>query len=278
MHRFLPLMAALALTPLTFAVHPAQAQAPAQVAAADPALGPVLAHERRADDRDRDEFRHPAETLAFFQVRPGMTVVDFTPGGGWWTRVLVPYLGESGQYIAVNPAVDASSPMARYYGNTATTFPPRAAEWTGVPASRILAHNTDGIPNELNGTVDRVLMFRAMHNLFRGGMVHRELTAIHNLLKPDGLLGIEQHRAKADAPYSYTNGSKGYMREKDIVALVEAHGFDLVGKSEVNANPKDPADHAEGVWELPPNLRTKREELKDIGESDRMTLLFRKRA
>jgi predicted methyltransferase len=275
MRILLPLLACLA--PLPLAAVPA-AMAQTEAAQADPALEPILAHPRRADDRDRDEFRHPAETLAFMQVRPGMTVVDYTPGGGWWTRVLVPYLGESGRYIALNPAVGQESPMARYYANTATTFPPRATEWTGVPADRIGAYNTDGVPEDLNGTVDRVLMFRAMHNLFRSGMLHRELTAIRALLKPDGLLGIEQHRAAPDAPAAYTDGSKGYLREQDVIGLVEAHGFELVGKSEINANPKDSADHPEGVWELPPNLRTKREELKTIGESDRMTLLFRKRA
>jgi predicted methyltransferase len=276
MRILLPLLACLAPLPLAAAVPAAMAQT--EAAQADPALEPILAHPRRADDRDRDEFRHPAETLAFMQVRPGMTVVDYTPGGGWWTRVLVPYLGESGRYIALNPAVGQESPMARYYANTATTFPPRATEWTGVPADRIGAYNTDGVPEDLNGTVDRVLMFRAMHNLFRSGMLHRELTAIRALLKPDGLLGIEQHRAAPDAPAAYTDGSKGYLREQDVIGLVEAHGFELVGKSEINANPKDSADHTEGVWELPPNLRTKREELKTIGESDRMTLLFRKRA
>jgi predicted methyltransferase len=275
MRILLPLLACLAPLPLAAAVPAAMAQT--EAAQADPALEPILAHPRRADDRDRDEFRHPAETLAFMQVRPGMTVVDYTPGGGWWTRVLVPYLGESGRYIALNPAVGQESPMARYYANTATTFPPRATEWTGVPADRIGAY-TDGVPEDLNGTVDLVLMFRAMHNLFRSGMLHRELTAIRALLKPDGLLGIEQHRAAPDAPAAYTDGSKGYLREQDVIGLVEAHGFELVGKSEINANPKDSADHPEGVWELPPNLRTKREELKTIGESDRMTLLFRKRA
>lgn len=270
----LPLLACLAPVPIAGA---ALTLAPAAAAQTAEPIAPVLAHQRRAADRDRDEWRHPAETLAFFRVRPGMTVVDFTPGGGWWTRVLVPYLGESGRYIGLNPAVPAGSPMAQYYGNTATTFPPKAAEWTGVPASRILAYNTDGVPPELKGQVDRVLVFRAMHNLFRTGMLHGELTAIHALLKPDGMLGIEQHRAKASAPAAYTNGSRGYMREKDVIALVEAYGFELVGKSEVNANAKDPANHPEGVWELPPNSRTKREELKTIGESDRMTLLFRKR-
>lgn len=258
--------------------HAAQAKA---APAANPALAAVLADPRRAEDRGRDAWRHPAETLAFFRVEPGMTVVDYTPGGGWWTRVLVPYLGEKGRYIGLNPDVSNNPQMQRYYANTAQTFPPKAAEWTGVPATRVAGYNTDGLPASLNGTVDRVLIFRAMHNLKRSGMLPRELTAVRGLLKPDGLLGIEQHRAKADAPDAYVDGSKGYLREKDLIALVEAQGFELVGKSEVNANPHDSADHAEGVWTLPPTLRGAAEadkaRLTAIGESDRMTLLFRKR-
>jgi predicted methyltransferase len=100
---------------------------------------------------------------------------------------------------------------------------------------------------------------------------------VHRLLKPDGLFGIEQHRAKAGAPDAYVDGSKGYLRQTDVIRMIEAHGFTLVGASEINANPADTADHPQGVWELPPSLRTKREELKAVGESDRMTLLFRKR-
>jgi predicted methyltransferase len=103
---------------------------------------------------------------------------------------------------------------------------------------------------------------------------------MRDLLKPDGLLGIEQHRAKADAPYSYTNGSKGYMRETDIINFMEIHGFELVAKSEVNANPKDSANWPDGVWTLPPALRLKdvdRAKYEAIGETDRMTLLFKKR-
>ena len=254
------------------------AAGPALSSAASAALGPMLADARRNDDRARDQWRHPVETLAFFQVEPGMSVVDFMPSSGWWTRILLPYLAGQGRYIGLNPDVHNGSPqLQQYFGNMAQNFPPRAAQWTGAPAASILAYNTDGLPAEMNGTIDRVLIFREMHNLHRNGMMYRELTAARALLKPDGLLGIEQHRAKADAPASYTDGNKGYMRERDIIALVEAHGFELVAKSEVNANPADPANHPAGVWELPPNLRTKREELKAIGESDRMTLLFRKR-
>ena len=223
----------------------------------------------------------PAQTLAFFQVRPGMTVVDYMPSGGWWTRILVPYLGE-GKYIGLNPDVrSAPGPLQQNFGSMAATFPAKAAEWTGASAATVRAFNTDGLPTELNGTVDRVLIFRELHNLWRMNMLHRELTAVRRLLKDDGLLGIEQHRARANAPASYTDGNKGYLREKDVIALVEAHGFQLAGKSEINANPRDPANHSGGVWMLPPNYRgieeANRASLTAIGESDRMTLLFRKR-
>lgn len=284
MRKFLSLIACFAVAAPAVAQHSHEhGQEPAAAASAkgDSALAEVLAHPRRNADRARDQWRHPAETLAFFRVEPGMTVVDYMPSGGWYTRVLVPYLGEKGRYIGLNPDVRNASPqMQQNFGNMAQTFPAKAAEWAGVPAGRILAFNTDGLPAELNGTVDHALIFREMHNLQRNGMVHRELTAIRVLLKDDGLLGIVQHRAKPDAPAAYTDGSKGYMREKDVIGLVEAHGFELVAKSEINANPADPADHPAGVWTLPPNLR---EGEKDkarylaIGESDRMTLLFRKR-
>ena len=247
-------------------------------AAATSALEAVLAHPRREADRARDAARKPAETLAFFKVKPGMTVVDVIPGGGWYTRILAPLLAGNGRYIALNPDVARANEQARkYLGDLAATFPAKAAEWTGQPASAMLAYNSDGLPASLDGTVDRVLIFREMHNLHRMGLMHNELTTYRRLLRPDGLIGIEQHRAPRTAPASYTDGNKGYMREKDIVALMDLYGFELIAQSDVNANPRDTANYPEGVWELPPALRTKREELKAVGESDRMTLLFRKR-
>jgi predicted methyltransferase len=116
--------------------------------------------------------------------------------------------------------------------------------------------------------------------MLSGGWLYPDLLAIRSLLKPDGMLGIVQHRAKSDAPADYANGNMGYLREKDVIALVEALGFELVGKSEINANPKDPANHPDGVWSLPPTYALgdkNRAVFAAIGESDRMTLLFRKR-
>lgn len=278
-------IAAIALAAMLGAASPAiaahhavkEVQEPA-VAAVDPALLDVLADARRDDDRARDAYRHPAETLTFFGVKLGMTVVDYMPSRGWYTRVLAPYLADTGHYIGLNPDVRAASEkLKNYFGDLAASFPEKAAGWSGQPANAIAAYNTDILPEEMNGTVDRVLIFREMHNLHRFGFLYRELTAMRGLLKDDGLLGVVQHRAKPDASATYTDGHKGYLREGDVIGLIEAHGFELVGKSEINANPADSADYSEGVWELPPVQRTKRAELAPIGESDRMTLLFRKR-
>ncbi len=116
-----------------------------------------------------------------------------------------------------------------------------------------------------------------LHNLNRWNSADVELKGMRALLKDDGLLGVVQHRAKEDAPTSYADGDKGYLRQEDAIKLIEAQGFELVGQSEINANPMDSADHERGVWELPPVLATKDEAKKAIGESDRMTLIFRKR-
>jgi predicted methyltransferase len=247
------------------------------------ALAVVLADSRRDQDRVRDQYRHPRETISFFKIKPGQTVVDYMPSGGWWTRVLVPYLGEKGRYIGLNPDVRTTSERFRQMmANLGDTLPAQAAGWTGVPAERIAAYNTDTLPDSLKGKVDRVLIFREMHNLWRMDLLRREMAAVRSLLKDDGLLGIEQHRARDKASADYTDGNKGYLREKDVIALVEASGFALVGKSEINRNPRDPANHPDGVWMLPPNLRgattdADKARMVAIGESDRMTLLFRKR-
>lgn len=239
----------------------------------------ALANPRREADRARDRYRNPAETLAFFQVKPGMTVIDYMPATGWYTRILAPYLGSDGHYIGLNPAVPDGAPegLAAYLGGLGEKFPAAAAAWN-LGGVKVEAFNTNELGGDRDATVDRVLIFREMHNLHRNGLLHDELNRLHDLLRPGGMLGIVQHRAKQWAAADYTDGSKGYMRQQDVIGLVEAHGFDLVATSEINANVLDTADHPAGVWELLPMLRTDREDLKAIGESDRMTLLFRKRS
>ena len=263
------------------AVPAAVIAAPEAPGASGSPMATVLADPRRDKDRVRDAFRHPAETLDFFGIKPGMTVADYMPSGGWYTRVLVPYLGDKGTYIGIGPGLaTASAETKTRLAEFTSGFPVKAAGWTSAPASRIPAFLLDAIPAERKGTVDRVIIMREVHNMWPDNLLYNDLAAIRSLLKDDGLLGIEEHRAKADAPAAYTLGTMGYMREADVIALVEAHGFRLVGKSEVNANAKDSANWPDGVWTLPPSLTLKdkdREKYVAIGESDRMTLLFAKR-
>jgi predicted methyltransferase len=243
------------------------------------AMSGAINHPTRKDDRARDAFRHPADTLAFWQIAPDMKVGEYAPGGQWFSRLLGHYLGGQGQLVGLffSTSIAPDAAAQERLRAAAAKFPADVAGFTGLPAGRFTAYTLDAVPEAQKGTFDRIIVPRMMHNLYQRGIADTELLAMHALLKDGGMLGIEQHRAKADAPFSYANGTKGYMREKDVIGLVEAMGFELVGTSEINANPRDAANHPEGVWEMPPTLRTKREDLKGLGESDRMTLLFRKR-
>ncbi len=260
---------------------PAAADHHAEMAA--PSLEDVLAHERRDGDRARDQYRHPAETLAFFRVEPTMTVAEFAPGGGWYTRVLAPWIVPQGKYIAFEE--DSSG----------GTYPNRAAEvrakgWTerftadhsqalGVPSDKITAFEIDEMPEGIAGTVDRALIIRSMHGLANGNSADDVLDAVRKMLKKDGLVGVVQHRAPAKASFDDYSPAPGYMKTEQVVAIFKANGFELVQSSEINANPADPANWPGGVWTLPPVLRygeENRAKYLEIGESDRMTLLFRK--
>ncbi|WFL78299.1 hypothetical protein P7228_04335 [Altererythrobacter arenosus] len=246
------------------------------------ALEAAVAADWRGEDRERDQYRHPVETIEFFQIKPGMTVVDYVPPPGWYTKILVPYLGSKGTYVATIRTFEGGSPEGQARQRVFPEVFPRLTredmEKNSIEnAAKIEGLNTIYIPEEMHGTADRVLVFRMMHNLHRWGLVPEELSNFRKLLKNDGMLGIVQHRARADAPYSYADGNNGYMRQEDVIKLVEAHGFELVASSEINANPKDTADHEGGVWQIPPRWASQDEAKKAIGESDRMTLLFKKR-
>lgn len=249
-----------------------------------PSLAEVLAADFRADDAPRDQYRNPSETLAFFRIEPAMRVVEYGPGGGWYTRVLAPWIAPTGTYMALNAD---SGPMPTAQGSEisramswAERFPTQAAAQTGVDAAQIIAFESDEIPDDIVGTADRILVFRSLHGMLNSNTADRELRAMRTLLADDGMIGVVQHRAPEDASYADSNGSRGYLRQSDVIKLFELNGFELADSSEVNANPADPADWPAGVWTLPPSLSggdADRERLLAIGESDRMTLLFRKR-
>ncbi len=253
---------------------------------AGPGLDEVLAGDHRAEDRARDQYRRPAETLAFFGVEPNMTVAEFAPGGGWYTRVLAPYVTTDGKYVAFN--TDSSKGTYRDRAQEVRakgwteSFKSGLAGMTNVQASNVMAFEIDEMPEDVAGTVDRVLIFRSMHGLNIGNAADDVLKAARRMLKPDGMVGVVQHMAPEGASYDdYGARQRGYMRKQDVIAIFEANGFELASESDINRNPKDPANWEGGVWTLPPILATgeddpRRAEYLAIGESNRMTLLFKK--
>jgi predicted methyltransferase len=243
-------------------------------------LDRVLAGEHRSDaNRARDAWRHPKETLEFFGFRQDMTVMEIWPGGGgWYLEVLAPALREKGRYIAAS--WDPKSGSKYVQDNSKKLAAKLAAnpELYDKVKMTALQH-----PNALSpvpdGSVDMVLTFRNVHSwMGDDGADLAMFKAMHAALKPGGILGVTEHRAKTDKPQD-PKADSGYVREDYVIGLAKQAGFELAGKSEINANPKDKADHPNGVWSLPPTLRggdTDREKFVAIGESDRMTLRFRK--
>ncbi|WP_299196509.1 hypothetical protein [uncultured Erythrobacter sp.] len=278
-----PIAALAAGTALVTFSGPLAAEAHTDTAA--PTLEQVLAMEHRDDDRARDQYRRPAETLAFFQVEPTMTVAEYGPGGAWYTRVLAPWIMPQGTYIAFNGDSDARTYRSRAQEARSKAWTENfirgMEEGSGMEVDPNTVFEIDEMPESVHGTVDRVLIFRSMHGLANGNVADDVLDAVRTMLKDDGMVGVVQHRKPDDAP-DYDYGSAlGYMKTAQVVAIFAANGFELVDSSEINANPNDPADWARGVWTLPPVLTTgeddpRRAEYLAIGESDRMTLLFRK--
>ena len=254
--------------------------APDAPATADAAIARVVAGDWRTPANVlRDKYRHPAETLGFFGVREDQTVLEVWPGAGWYTEILVPLLRERGKYVGIIPkpsgsdADKASTERGNARVRTLLASRPELydkAELLEVDdASPVL-----GEP----GSADVVLTFRNAHNWVMDGNEQAMFKAFHAVLRKGGTLGVVDHRAAADQPPAEMKTS-GYLPEAYVIALAEGAGFELVGKSEINANPADTRDWPKGVWTLPPTLsqgEADREKYLAIGESDRMTLKFRK--
>jgi predicted methyltransferase len=259
----------------------AAADPPATDAATLATLDKVLDGDHRSDaNRARDAWRHPKETLEFFGFRQDMTVMEVWPGGGgWYAEVLAPALREKGKYIAAS--WDPKSTSQYVQTNSKKLADKLASRADLYDRAEVVALQA---PNALkpvaDGSVDMVLTFRNIHSWMGGDGAEADamFKAMYAALKPGGILGVAEHRAKADKPQD-PEAKSGYVREDYAIAMIEKAGFKLIGKSEVNANPKDTADHPEGVWSLPPSLRggdKDREKYVAIGESDRFTLRFRK--
>jgi predicted methyltransferase len=229
---------------------------------------------RKPANAARDKYRHPAETLDFFGFKPNMTVLEYGPGEGWYTELLAPALAKKGKLIATT--ADPNGPpesRATFYAERWKSLLDTSPELYGKVESTVVTGPKLNVPE---GSVDMVLVTRHLHNMVNGKSLDQWLATIHSALKPNGVLGIEEHRAKADADPE-ESAKKGYVPEKWAIQKIEAAGFKLAGKSEINANPKDTKDYAEGVWTLPPTLKNgdkDKEKYMAIGESDRMTLKF----
>lgn len=251
-------------------------------AATSTAIDAALAGSHRSDkNKARDRYRHPKETLTFFGLRRDMTVVEIWPGGGWYTEVLAPVLKGNGTlYEAQYP----SNTTFDYQRDENAALKEKAKKNPAVFGE--LKYTVLGSPNELAiapaGTADMVVTFRNVHNWLEPRYKQdpaKLFGAFFTALKPGGILGIEDHRwpdPKTEDP----NAENGYVSEERVISLAKAAGFELVGRSDVNRNPKDTHDHKNGVWTLPPDLSVPEGEDKQkyaaIGESDRMTLKFRK--
>ncbi|RBP49674.1 class I SAM-dependent methyltransferase [Arenicella xantha] len=255
-------------------------------------LATVLA--TQSDDvKARYQYRHPQQTLDFFGIKPGMTVVEALPGGGWYSKILLPVLGADGTLVGVDyqqalwPNFEWMKPDAiEAKKSWVATWTADAEAWRDADSAKITAFQFAELPDTMKGSADAVLFIRALHNLARfetkGGFLTSALEDTLAVLKPGGIVGIVQHQAREDRPDSWADGSNGYLKKSHVKEAMTNAGFEFIGESAINENPNDQATEGDIVWRLPPSLSgarddaEKRASMEAIGESNRMTLLFKK--
>ncbi|MCF6198649.1 MAG: methyltransferase [Hyphomicrobiaceae bacterium] len=244
---------------------------------AQPTLQGLADGDHRLDkSKARNKFRHPVETLKFFGLKPGMTVVEIWPGGGWYTDIIAPYVMKNGKYYAAGRNRDSKNKRIqasiKRYDKKLVKHPELFGK---VIVTQLSQNKTEIAPA---GSADLVLTFRNIHNWMKFGFDRTIFEAMYKALKPGGVLGIVEHRENPEE-FPDPQTLSGYVHEEQVMAMAKAAGFAFIGKSEINANPKDTRKHPKGVWTLPPSLRLKdkdRAKYLAIGESDRMTMMFRK--
>lgn len=240
--------------------------------------------------------RHPQETLEFFGIEPGMTVVEVLPGrSGWYTKILLPYLGPEGKVVGADYPLEA---WAAVYDNEEflasrktwpTDWPAQAMDWTGEDGASVDAFTLGALPEAMQESADAFLLIRAMHNLNRaaedGAHLKAAIADAWNALKPGGVVGIVQHESPEERTDAWANGANGYLKRSYVMGLMEAAGFELAAESDINANDKDQPTEEDIVWRLPPRYAGVDQDDSEgraardaIGESNRMTLKFVKPA
>jgi predicted methyltransferase len=249
--------------------------APAGIAQPDPALVSAAASPARSPAAlARDPARHPVEELTFFGLAPTMTVVELWPGGGYWTDILGPYLAPGGHYYIALPApgnAEEDAGVKRFH----TRIAAEKDRLGTLHETTLGAGHFDVAPP---GSADLVVTFRNLHNWMDEGYADQALAGIFKALKPGGILGVEDHRGRNDQPQD-PKAKNGYVRQDYAIALIKKAGFEFVGSSEVNANPRDTKDWVDGVWTLPPTLsqgEKDRARYVAVGEADNFVLKFRK--
>ena len=262
-------------------------------AVADEARLDAVLQAQESGARARYADRHPAETLSFFGIKPGMIVVEALPGRGWYSKILGPYLGSDGQLIGADYPLDMypkfnlfNEEFLEKKKTWVADWTSDASRWAGDSGATVGAFVFGSMPDELAGTADAVLLVRALHNLKRfehdGGYLTTALHDVHRVLKPGGLLGVVQHMAPDDKPDEWADGNRGYLKKSFVIERLTTIGFELVAESDVNLNPNDQPGDDDIVWRLSPSFATSSDDpiakaaFRDIGESNRMTLLFRK--
>ncbi|QAU24455.1 methyltransferase [Dyella sp. M7H15-1] len=227
---------------------------------------------RSATNKARDIYRHPKATLRFFGLQPDQTVIEITPGGGWYSEILAPLLHDNGHYIAAVPGGDGSEQRQ----DAATLRTKFGADATEYGKASIVTYNPKAPVFGAPGSADMVLTFRNVHNWAMAGTASAMFKAFYAVLKPGGTLGVVDHRAAEDARFDTVKNS-GYLPTDYVIKLATDAGFKLDAQSDINANAKDTKDYPKGVWTLPPRLTLgvqDRAKYLAIGESDRMTLRF----
>ena len=244
--------------------------------APDPALTKAVGDSARtAKYVARDKYRHPAEELTFFGLKPNMTVVEVWPGGGYWTEILGPYLKSSGHYYAAVPYRGESKEEDATTAKWRTQMDQQKDRYGTITITSLGKDHYEVAPA---GSADLIVTFRNFHNWMDGGYSDEALKGMYTALKPGGILGIEDHRGRNDQPQD-PKADSGYVRQDFTIEAARKAGFEFVGASEILANPKDTKDYPKGVWTLPPTLALgdkDREKYLAIGESDNYVLKFRK--